>query len=50
MPGINPGVTVSGMPKYPTIATDYARSFHDLKEMQIDVFLASHAAQFKMHF
>lgn len=49
MPGINPGVTVSGMPKYPTIATDYARSFHDLKEMDIDVYLASHAAQFKMH-
>ena len=49
MPGINPGVTVSGMPKYPNIATDYARSFHDMKEMQIDVFLASHAAQFKLH-
>ncbi len=49
MPGINPGVKVSGMPKYPTITTDYARSFHDLKEMQIDIFLASHAAQFHMH-
>jgi metallo-beta-lactamase class B len=49
MPGINPGVKVSGMPKYPAIATDYGRSFHDLKEMQIDVFLASHAAQFKLH-
>ena len=49
MPGINPGVKVSGMPKYPNIASDYQRSFHDMKEMQIDVFLASHAAQFKMH-
>ena len=50
MPGINPGVKVSGMPKYPNIATDYARSFHDMKEMQIDVFLASHARRSsKMH-
>jgi len=49
MPSINPGVKVSGMSKYPDIANDYARSFHDMKEMQIDVYLASHAAQFKMH-
>ncbi|HEV2198691.1 MAG TPA: subclass B3 metallo-beta-lactamase [Bryobacteraceae bacterium] len=49
MPGINPGVTVSGMPKYPAIATDYARSFHDMKELQVDVWLASHAAQFNLH-
>lgn len=49
MPGINAGVTVSGMPKYANITTDYARSLHDLKEMDIDVYLASHAAQFKLH-
>jgi metallo-beta-lactamase class B len=49
MGSINPGVTVSGMPKYPTIADDYARTFAAQKALPIDVFLASHAAQFGMH-
>jgi metallo-beta-lactamase class B len=47
--GINPGVTVSGMPKYPTIAEDYARTFAAQKKLPVDVFLASHAAQFGLH-
>lgn len=46
---INPGVRVSGMPTYPGIAQAYARTFHDQKEMQIDIFLASHASQFRLH-
>ena len=46
---INPGVTVSGMPKYPTIGDDYARTFAAQKALPVDVFLASHAAQFGMH-
>jgi metallo-beta-lactamase class B len=46
---INPGVKVSGMPKYPGITQDYARTFHDQKEMKIDVWLASHAGQFRLH-
>jgi metallo-beta-lactamase class B len=49
MAGINAGVTVSGMPQYPTIADDYARTFAAQKALPIDVFLASHAAQFRMH-
>jgi metallo-beta-lactamase class B len=49
MPSINPGVTVSGMPNYPGIADDYARTFKAQKDMAIDVFLASHASQFKLH-
>ena len=49
MPSINPGVTVNGMPKFPGIADAYARTFHDQKEIKIDVWLASHAAQFGMH-
>jgi metallo-beta-lactamase class B len=49
MGSINPGVTVSGMAKYPGITEDYARTFKAQKDMQIDVWLASHAAQFKMH-
>lgn len=49
MPSINPGVTVSGMAKYPTIGDDYARTFKAQKSMEIDVWLASHASQFDLH-
>jgi metallo-beta-lactamase class B len=49
MGSINPGVKVSGMPKFPDITQAYARTFHDQKEMKIDIWLASHAAQFKLH-
>ena len=49
MGSINPGVTVSGMAKYPGITEDYARTFKAQKDMQIDVWLASHASQFKLH-
>jgi metallo-beta-lactamase class B len=49
MGSINPGVTVSGMPSYPTIGDDYARTFAKQKALPVDVFLASHAAQFRMH-
>jgi metallo-beta-lactamase class B len=49
MGSINPGVKVTGMPKYPGIMQDYAHTFHDQKEMKIDVWLASHAGQFKLH-
>lgn len=49
MGSINPGVTVSGMPSYPTIGDDYARTFAAQKALPVDVFLASHAAQFRMH-
>ena len=46
---INPGVTVTGMPGYPGIEQDYARTFAAQRAMTIDVFLASHASQFGMH-
>jgi metallo-beta-lactamase class B len=46
---INPGVTVSGMPKYTTIGDDYARTFAAQKALPVDVFLASHASQFRLH-
>ncbi|HEV3061460.1 MAG TPA: subclass B3 metallo-beta-lactamase [Vicinamibacterales bacterium] len=49
MGSINPGVTVRGMAKYPGITDDYARTFKAQKDMQIDVWLASHASQFKLH-
>ena len=44
-----PGVTVTGMPKYPGIMQDYANTFMSQKAMKIDVFLSSHASQFGMH-
>ena len=49
MGSINPGVTVTGMAKYPDIGKDYARTFLAQKDMKIDVWLASHAGQFRMH-
>jgi metallo-beta-lactamase class B len=49
MASINPGVTVTGMPKYPGIMQDYAQTFTAQKAIKIDVFLASHASQFRMH-
>ena len=49
MASINPGVRVTGMPNFPGIQQAYERTFHDQKEMKIDVWLASHAAQFEMH-
>lgn len=49
MASINPGVRVSGMPKFPGIEQAYAQTFRDQKEMKIDIFLASHAAQFDLH-
>jgi len=49
MGSINPGVKVSGMPKYPEIAKAYAQTFLAQKDMKIDVWLASHASQFNLH-
>jgi metallo-beta-lactamase class B len=49
MGSINPGVRVSGMDKYPGIGQDYARTFRRQKDMAIDIWLASHASQFRMH-
>jgi len=49
MGSINPGVTMSGMPGYPGIAQDYGRTFLAQKDMKIDVWLASHASQFRLH-
>ncbi|MGC4081475.1 MAG: subclass B3 metallo-beta-lactamase [Vicinamibacterales bacterium] len=49
MGSINPGVTMKGMPGYPEIAQDYARTFRAQKDLPVDVFLASHASQFKLH-
>lgn len=49
MGSINPGVRVRGMPLYPAIGDDYAQTFAKQKALTLDVFLASHATQFRMH-
>jgi len=45
---INPGVKVSGMPKFPGITEAYAQSFRVLKALSCDIFLASHASLYDM--
>jgi metallo-beta-lactamase class B len=37
------------MPTFPDISQAYARTFRAQKEMKIDVWLASHPAQFGLH-
>ena len=49
MGSINPGVKMSGMPGYPEIGQDYAKTFLAQKDMKIDIWLASHASQFRLH-
>jgi len=49
MGSINPGVKVSGMPNFLDITQAYARTFREQKQMQIDIWLASHAGQFALH-
>jgi metallo-beta-lactamase class B len=49
MGSINPGVKMTGMPGFANIAEAYANTFRAQKDMQIDVWLASHASQFNLH-
>jgi metallo-beta-lactamase class B len=49
MGSINPGVKLTGMPGFPNIADAYAATFRAQKDMQIDVWLSSHASQFDLH-
>lgn len=49
MGSINPGARMTGLPTYPEIGRDYALTFERQKALSVDVFLASHASQFKLH-
>jgi metallo-beta-lactamase class B len=49
MPTVLDGVNLAGMPSYPNIGNDYRFTFDELKSLQFDIWLASHAAQFKLH-
>lgn len=46
---INPGTILIGNKKYPQIADDYARTFREQKKLACDIFLASHASQYRLH-
>jgi metallo-beta-lactamase class B len=43
-PSINPGTVLKGMPTYPNVGEDYAKTFRILKSLPCDVFLATHAS------
>jgi metallo-beta-lactamase class B len=49
MPTMQEATNLAGMPGYPDIAKDYAYSFAALKKLQFDIWLSSHALQFKLH-
>ena len=49
LPSINPGVTLLKNDKYPTIMADYAHTLATQKELHPEIFLASHASQFRLH-
>jgi metallo-beta-lactamase class B len=43
-----PGYKLVGNPKYPTIASDYERTFQTLRSLPCDIFLASHGEMFDL--
>jgi len=49
MPSILSETKLSGMPLYPNVGKDYQYTFDALKKIQFDLWVASHAGQFKMH-
>ncbi len=49
MGSINAGVTVTNMPGFPGMEEAYRKTFREQKALELDVFLASHAAQINLH-
>src|SRR6185503_11012292 len=45
-PNVNPGYKLVNNAKYPTIATDYERTFRVLKSLRCDLFLGAHGSYF----
>jgi len=41
--------TYPAMPTYPTVADDYAKTFDAMRKVSFDLWVASHASQFKLH-
>jgi metallo-beta-lactamase class B len=49
IPTILPQTRVSGMPSYPNVGKDYEYTLASLLKLQFDLWVASHASQFRMH-
>lgn len=49
IPSILPQTRISGMPSYPNVGKDYAYTLDSLKKLQFDLWVASHASQFRLH-
>lgn len=49
MGSINPGTILIGNKKYPQINDDYAGTFREQKLLDCDIFLSSHASQYRLH-
>ena len=49
MPTIVTDEPFAAIKAYPTIASDYAYTLTAMKNISFDIWLASHASQFKMH-
>ena len=49
IPSILPQTRVSGMSTYPNVGKDYAYTLATLQTLQFDLWVASHASQFRMH-
>ena len=49
MPTILEETKLSGMDTYPEVAKDYAYTLDAMKKLRFDLWLASHASQFKLH-
>jgi metallo-beta-lactamase class B len=49
MPTIVTDKPFTGINSYPKIADDYAYTFKAMKNISFDIWLASHASQFKLH-
>jgi metallo-beta-lactamase class B len=49
MPTVLDQTNLSGMPAYPNVAKDYAYTFREMKKLQFDIWLSSHASQFGLH-
>lgn len=49
MPSILDETKLSGMPGYPEVGKDYAKTLAVMKNEQFDIWLSSHASQFALH-
>jgi len=49
MPTILPKTRLMGMPTYPKVGEDYKYTLEAMKKLQFDLWVASHASQFRLH-